>query len=338
MDETQVRLLVQIPCLNEEESIAKVLTSIPRKIKGVSEVKIVVIDDASRDQTVEVAQVHGADFIIRKSRTRGLADSFRLGQSFFFGTGFDILVNTDGDNQYNQDKIEDLIAPILAGHAEVVIGDRDTWNLRHFNFAKRILQKLGSGVVSLVAGTRVPDAASGFRAYSRLALANIYVTTKFSYAMESIIQVGNKRLPIKSVLTGAKIVERPSRLFTSSFHHVRNSASAILRSFLMYQPLKIFSWLSFFLFAGGSIPLVRYLWLVAAGTPGSHLQSLLLGTLSISTAVVFLVLGLIAELSRIHRQLYEEQTSVSRLSGAQNLKEVLEFHGATKMTFRQNPK
>jgi glycosyltransferase involved in cell wall biosynthesis len=328
MGAKKVRLLIQIPCLNEEKDIAAVLKSIPRKIDGVSEIKIVVIDDASTDRTVEIAEANGADFILKKSRTRGLADSFRLGQEFFLSTGFDILVNTDGDNQYNQEKTGELIAPILSGEVEIVIGDRGTWKLNHFNFVKRILQNLGSRVVSSVAGTRIPDAASGFRAYTRVAIANIFITTRFSYAMESIIQGGNKRLPIASVLTGAKSVQRPSRLFKSSFQHIRNSASAILKGFLMYQPLKIFSWLASVLFVGGSIPMIRYLVLVGTGAAGSHLQSLLLGSLMISTAVLFMVLGLVAELSRVHRQLYEEQSSMLRLSGGRDIKEVLEFHGA----------
>jgi len=324
-----VKLLVQIPCLNEEENLAEVLGTIPREIDGVSEIKVVVIDDASTDRTVELAELHGVDFILKKSRTKGLADSFRLGQEFFLTTGFDILVNTDGDNQYNQDMIGDLIAPILAGKAEIVVGDRGTWKLSHFNFPKRILQKLGSRVVSSVANTRIPDAASGFRAYSRVAIANIFITTRFSYAMESIIQGGNKRLRVTSILTGAKAVQRPSRLFKSSFQHIKNSASAILKGFLMYQPLKIFFWLAFALFVGGSIPMVRYLWLVGAGVAGSHLQSLLLGSLLISTAVIFMVLGLLAELSRVHRELYEDQTALARLSQVESdLQPVLELHGA----------
>ena len=324
-----VKLLIQIPCLNEEENIAEVLRTIPREIHGVSEIKVVIIDDASTDRTVELAELNGADFILRKTRTKGLADSFRLGQEFFLTTGFDILVNTDGDNQYDQEKIGDLTAPIIAGNAEIVVGDRGTWELTHFSFPKRLMQKLGSQIVSLVASTRIPDAASGFRAYSRLAVANIFITTRFSYAMESIIQGGNKHLSVASVLTGARPVQRPSRLFKSSFQHVKNSSYAILKGFLMYQPLKIFSWLAFALFVCGSVPMVRYLLLVGAGGVGSHLQSLLLGSLLISTAVIFMVLGLVAELSRMHRELYEDQTALARLSRvASDLPHVLELHGA----------
>ena len=326
----KTRLLVQIPCLNEENDLAAVLKSIPREIDGVAEIRVVVIDDGSTDQTINIAEENGADFILRKSRTRGLADSFRLGQEFFLASGFDILVNTDGDNQYNQGKIEELITPILSGQAEIVIGDRGTWQLSHFNFAKRIFQKLGSGIVSAVAGTPIPDAASGFRAYTRVAIANIFITTRFSYAMESIIQGGNKRLPISSVLTGAKVVQRPSRLFKSPLQHVKSSAYAILKGFLMYQPLKIFTWLAFTLFILGSVPMIRYLILVWTGAAGSHLQSLLLGSLIISTAVLFMVLGLVAELSRVHRQLYEERNALLRLSGELKIESILEHFGASQ--------
>ncbi|MDB4018436.1 glycosyltransferase family 2 protein [Aquiluna sp.] len=324
-----LKVLIQIPCLNEEENLLEVLNSIPKDIDGISNIKVVVIDDASTDRSVELADAHGVDFIILKSRTRGLADSFRLGQEFFLSSGFDILVNTDGDNQYNQDKIGDLLGPIIAGTAEVVVGDRGTWKLNHFSLAKRVLQKVGSVVLSSVARSRVPDAASGFRAYSRVAIANIFITTKFSYAMESIIQVGNKGLPIASIFAGAKPVQRPSRLFRSSSQHVKNSATAILKGFLMYQPLKIFSWLGFVLFAAGLIPMVRYLALQVTGSAGSHFQSLLLGSLLISLGVISLVLGLLGQLSRVHRELHEQQIAIARLSqrGA-DFESTLELYGA----------
>ena len=328
-----VKLLIQIPCLNEEENIAEVLDSIPRQIEGISEVKVLVIDDASTDQTVKISDAHGAEFIITKSRTKGLSDSFQLGQEFFLAKGFDILVNTDGDNQYHQNKIIELVAPIIAGKAEMVIGNRGTWDLAHFSLPKRILQTIGSKILSSVAKTQVLDAASGFRSYSRVAISQIFITSRFSYAMESLIQVGNKRLPIANVLTGAKPVQRPSRLFKSSFEHVKHSAGAILRGFLNYQPLMIFSWLALFLFVGGSIPMVRYLILVSSGVAGDHLQSLLLGSLLISTAATFLVLGLLAQLSKVNREVAEHQITLARLSQTDgDFERVLELHGARIFT------
>jgi len=322
------RVLVQIPCLNEAADIANVLDAIPKTIEGVSEIKIMVIDDASTDDTVAIAEKHGVDLVISKEVTRGLAHSFRLGLSYFLSSGFDVLVNIDGDNQYPQSDIPRLITPILNGSADVVIGDRGTWSLKHFALWKRILQKLGSGVVGFVAKTKVRDAASGFRAYGRVAAASIFIVTNFSYAMESIIQAGNKGLRVESIPSSARRVSRPSRLFSSQLEHVRRSAGAILKGFLMYRPLAAFSALSVPLFLFGSIPMIRYLVLTLSSTAGDHIQSLLLGSLMITSSIIFMVLGLIAELSKIHRRLHEDQVAASRLGGADHFQGVLELHGA----------
>jgi glycosyltransferase involved in cell wall biosynthesis len=324
-----ITLLVQIPCLNEEENLASVINSVNRKIQGVSEVKILVIDDGSTDETRSIAIQNGVDFVLTKPSTRGLADSFKLGQEFFLHHDFDILVNTDGDNQYFQESIQDLISPIIMNDADVVVGDRSTWGLAHFSLWKRTAQKLGSKVVSHVARAKVPDAASGFRAYSKMAVASIFITTRFSYAMESIIQAGNKGLRISSVVTGAKQVSRGSRLFTSPSQHMRKSAAAILKGFLMYQPLRIFSSLALFLFIVGAIPMARYLLLMIGGSAGDHLQSLLLGSLLMSTSVTFLVLGLVAELSRVHRQLTEDRLTIDRLQMKAGGLEFLAVFGAS---------
>ena len=325
----EIQLLVQIPCLNEEDNLANVINSVNRNIHGISAVKILVIDDGSTDETVRVAISNGVDFILKKPETRGLADSFKLGQEFFLRNDFDILVNTDGDNQYFQESIEELIAPIMTNNADVVIGDRSTWGLKHFSLWKRTAQKFGSKVVSHVARAKISDAASGFRAYSKIAVASIFVTTRFSYAMESIIQSGNKGLRISSVVTGAKQVSRKSRLFSSPVQHVVKSAAAILKGFLMYQPLRIFSSLALFLFILGVIPMVRYVFLMINGSAGAHLQSLLLGSLLMSTSVTFLVLGLVAELSRIHRQLTEERFTLDRLQMNEDGLEFLRLFGAS---------
>lgn len=317
------RVLVQIPCLNEEKDIRTVIEAIPRKSLNGATLDILIIDDSSNDKTIEIARQLEVDLIIQKSRTRGLADSFKLGQAFFLAHDYDILVNTDGDNQYFQEKIPDLIKPILDGNADVVIGDRNTSNLGHFGWGKKVMQRLGSRVVSYAAGAKIPDAASGFRAYSRMAVSKLFITTKFSYAMESIIQAGNKGLPIISVETGARKVSRPSRLFRSSFEHVRRSAVAILKSFLMYKPVQIFSGLSLVLFLSGAFPMVRYLFLVYTGVAGDHLQSLILGSLLITASFLSLVMGMIAELSRIHRELFEEERAIQRLAKPLQLDTIL---------------
>ena len=211
-----MKLVVQIPCLNEEQTLGDVLSTIPKKIPGFDSVEIVVIDDGSTDNTIEVAKKHGVSTIIRHRSTRGLAEAFRSGVDYALTHGADVLVNTDGDNQYPQSSIPDLVAPIAEGRADIVIGDRQTDKIAHFSWGKKLLQRLGSRVVNQAAGTRIPDAASGFRAYSRTALLKLNLVTKFSYTMETIIQAGYKRLAIESVKITTNPKTRDSRLFKST--------------------------------------------------------------------------------------------------------------------------
>ena len=245
-------VLIQIPCLNEEGTVADVIKAIPRKIAGYSKIHVLVIDDGSTDQTVQTAISAGADLVLSSNGNRGLARSFALGLEFSLAEGYAVMVNTDGDNQYYQEKIPLLVDPITSGLADIVIGDRKTGTLKHFSFAKRIFQRLGSRILGLAAGLKVGDGASGFRAYSRYAMSKLFIATKFSYAMEVLIQAGHKGLRVTHVPTGAKYVERPSRLFRSSWHHVVLSAQAILRSYLLHKPVRIFGVLSAVLGAGGA--------------------------------------------------------------------------------------
>ncbi len=235
-----MKLVVQIPCLNEGRTLAEVLDSIPRKIKGFSSVEVVVIDDGSTDDTIAVARAHGVDAVIRHRSTRGLAEAFRSGVDYALTHGADVLVNTDGDNQYPQSDIPKLVAPILEGSADIVVGDRRTNTISHFSRGKKLLQRVGSAVVNRAAGTQIPDAASGFRAYSRTALLKLNLVTKFSYTMETIIQAGYKRLAIQSVRIKTNAKTRESRLFKSTPEHVMKSAAAIIRSYLMYKPYSFF--------------------------------------------------------------------------------------------------
>ena len=228
-----MKLVVQIPCLNEGETLAEVLETIPRKIKGLKSVEVVVIDDGSTDNTIAVAQAHGVDAVIRHRSTRGLAEAFRSGVDYALTHGADVLVNTDGDNQYPQSDIPKLVGPIVDGSADIVVGDRRTNTITHFSRGKKLLQRLGSAVVNRAAGTQIPDAASGFRAYSRTALLKLNLVTKFSYTMETIIQAGYKRLAIQSVRIKTNPKTRESRLFKSTPEHVVKSAAAIIRSYLM---------------------------------------------------------------------------------------------------------
>jgi glycosyltransferase involved in cell wall biosynthesis len=301
-----VKVIVQIPALNEEKTLELVMKSIPSSIPGVSEVLVVVIDDGSSDSTAKLARELGATDVIRHRSTRGLAEAFRSGVDYALTHGADILVNTDGDNQYPQERIPDLIAPIIAGRADIVIGDRRTDTIAHFTRRRKLLQKLGSWIVSRVAGVKIPDAASGFRAYSRTALFKLNLVTKFSYTMETIIQAGYKRLAIESITVQTNPKTRESRLFQSTPEHIIKSGAAIIRSFLMYRPYAFFGSLGVLSGVLGFIPFARYLFLIATGSPGEHIQSLLLGIALVTASLLSFSLGVIADLIRVNRQLIED--------------------------------
>src|SRR5438270_249407 len=225
-----MRLVVQIPCLNEETTLPLVLESIPEKVPGVDEIIILVIDDGSTDKTVEVAKRYGVKHFVRHVRNQGLGRSFHDGVLKALELDADIVVNTDGDNQYPQNRIGDLVQPILNGEADIVIADRQTQKIEHFSFTKKLLQRVGSRVVSRAAGIELPDAASGFRAYSRESLLRLNTITRFSYCTETIIQAGNKGLHIVSVPVDTNPKTRESRLFGSTSEHVRKSALTIVRA------------------------------------------------------------------------------------------------------------
>ncbi|MCU1469705.1 MAG: glycosyltransferase family 2 protein [Glaciihabitans sp.] len=301
-----MRVFIQVPCLNEEHTLPLVLASIPKEIPGVDDLQILIIDDGSTDRTVEVAAEFGVTHFVHHVRNMGLARSFRDGVDYALRHGADIVVNTDGDNQYPQERIPDLVQPIIAGEADIVIGDRQTHKVAHFSPFKKLLQRIGSQVVNFAAGTDLPDAASGFRAYSRASLYRINVVTQFSYCMETIIQAGNKRLRIASVPIDTNPKTRESRLFSSMGQHVVKSAEAILRSYIMFKPFALFAWLGGLLFVGGLVPFVRYGILAASGDHSNHLQSLILGVVLFSGALISFALGVIADLLRTNRILMEE--------------------------------
>ena len=303
-----MKVFVQVPCLNEEETLPLVLQSIPKSIPGVDELIILVIDDGSTDRTVEVARELGVTHFVHHTRNMGLARSFRDGVHYALLHGADIVVNTDGDNQYPQDRIPDLLAPIIAGDADIVIGDRQTHTIAHFSWLKKRLQRLGSWVVNQAAGTQLPDAASGFRAYSAASLMHLNVVTQFSYCMETIIQAGNKRLRIASVEIDTNPKTRESRLFKSTPQHIVKSAQAILRSYLMFKPFVFFAWIGTIMLILALIPFIRYLILIwfFAESSGQHLQSLILGVAFLIGSLLAFALGVIADLQRTNRVLIEE--------------------------------
>ena len=303
-----MKVFIQVPCLNEEETLPAVLQSIPAQIDGVDEIEILVIDDGSSDRTVDVARAHGVTHFVRHTRNMGLARSFRDGVDYALAHGADIVVNTDGDNQYPQDRIGDLVKPIIAGEADIVIADRQTHTIAHFSPFKKLMQRFGSHVVNRAASTELPDAASGFRAYSRASLLRLNVLTQFSYCMETIIQAGNKRLRIESVAVVTNAKTRESRLFKNAAHHMVKSASAIMRSYLMFNPYVIFATLSVIFGMLAVVPFVRFLIFWLAGEPAAgHIQSLIFGSIMSVAALLSLALGVISDLLRANRILLEEQ-------------------------------
>lgn len=301
-----MKVIVQIPCLNEEKTLPLVLKSIPRSIPGVDKLEILVIDDGSTDKTVAVARKYGVKHIVRHSRNRGLGKSFQHGVERALELGADIVVNTDGDNQYPQERIPDLVQPIIAGTADIVIADRQTHKIAHFSPLKKLLQRIGSQVVNIAAGTDLPDAASGFRAYSRQALLELNTITTFSYCMETIIQAGNKRLAITSIPIDTNGKTRESRLFKSTWEHVRKSAAAIIRAYIMYRPHVIFGSAGAILFIAGAVPFARFIYLSITATARGHLQSLLLGLVLLMAAFICLALNVIADLIHTNRILIEQ--------------------------------
>lgn len=302
----KLHVVVQIPCLNEEKTLPLVLKSIPKSIPG-AKMTIVVIDDGSTDKTVSVARRLGVKHFIAHKRNMGLAKSFTDGLDYALALGADIIVNTDGDNQYPQDRIPDLIQPIIDGKAELVIGDRETAKIAHFGPVKRFFQKVGTHVVNAAADTNVPDAVSGFRAYSREAALQMIVINSFSYCTETIIHAGRKRLAIASVPVQTNKPTRKSRLFKNMWHHMYMTTRVILKSYFMYQPAKIFVTPAIILGLAGLVPFVRYLILFSTeGRPTAHLQSLILGTVLFIMSFLFLVLAVLADLIRTNRIVNED--------------------------------
>lgn len=301
-----MKLFVQIPCLNEEETLPLVLNSIPKKIEGINEISVLIIDDGSSDKTIEIAKKHGVKHFVIHKQNQGLAKSFNDGLDYSLSHGADIIVNTDGDNQYPQQDIDKLVKPIIDGRAEIVIGDRQTHTIKHFSPLKKLLQKVGSAVVNKAAGTNLPDAASGFRAYSRDAAIRIPVITQFSYCMETIIHAGNKRIPIASVKITTNPKTRDSRLFKSMWHHMYKSGVAIIRSYIMHKPYIIFVNLGALFFVIGLIPFARFLYIYFAEHNGGHLQSLIIGAVLLFASGLSFALAIIADLIRTNRILIED--------------------------------
>ncbi|HZX09406.1 MAG TPA: glycosyltransferase family 2 protein [Acidobacteriota bacterium] len=301
-----MKLIIQIPCFNEAKYLPITLKDLPREIKGIDQIETLVIDDGSRDNTAEVAEKNGVDHIVRFRKHRGLAAGFSAGLEACLLHGADIIVNTDADNQYRGADIPKLIDPILKGQADIVIGDRQTQQIKHFSWIKKKLQKLGSFVVKFLSKTDILDAPSGFRAISREAALKINVLSNFSYTLETLIQAGNIGLSVISVPIQTNEKIRDSRLFTNLFSFLKRSGSTILRSYTMYKPLKIFSILSLIFFVLGLIPGIRFLYFVYIGQYQGHIQSLILTAILLIASFLLAVMAVLSDLIASNRKLIEE--------------------------------
>ncbi|MBP1157463.1 MULTISPECIES: glycosyltransferase [unclassified Paenibacillus] len=301
-----MKLIIQIPCLNEEKTLPITIKDIPRKIEGISKVEILIIDDGSSDRTIEVAKKLGVDHVVRFPKNKGLAEAFKAGLDASLKLGADIIVNTDADNQYKGSDIPKLIKPILEKKFEMVIGDRKTDTIAHFSPIKKFFQRFGSRVVRILSQTDVPDSTSGFRAYSRDAALRINVVSEFTYTLETIIQAGHKKISVGHVEIGTNGKLRESRLFKSIYGYMKRSAKTIIRIYTMYRPMKVFMTSGFILFMLGVGLGVRFLIYYFLGDGNGHIQSLILSAAMMIIGFQLGMLGLVADLISNNRKLMEE--------------------------------
>ena len=290
-----MKLIIQIPCYNEAETLEIALNDLPRNLSGVDEIEYLIINDGSQDDTVKVAQKWGVHYVVNFKQNKGLAKGFMAGLDGCLRNGADIIVNTDADNQYCAEDIAALIQPILDGRADMVIGARPIDETEHFSFIKKKLQHFGSWVVRKASGTDIPDAPSGFRAYSREAAMRMNVVNDYTYTLETIVQAGREKIAIMSVPVRTNEELRPSRLFNSIWGYVKKSMLTILRAYMMYKPLKCFSYLSCIPLMCGLLIGFRYLYYMMLGRAGGHVQSLILGCTLIIIGFLTFMIGLVAD-------------------------------------------
>ncbi len=310
-----MKLIIQIPCLNEAETLETALNDLPRQIQGIDTIEYLIINDGSQDDTVKVAKDWGVHYVVNFTRNKGLAKGFLAGIDACLKNGADIIVNTDADNQYCGADIEKLVRPILNGASDIVISERPIDQTEHFSPLKKKLQHFGSWVVRVASNTDIPDAPSGFRAYSREAAMRLNVTNEYTYTLETIVQAGRERIAMDSVPIQTNAQLRPSRLFGSMFGYVKKSMVTIIRAFMMYKPLQFFTILGSVPFFAGVGVGIRFLVYMCLGQAGGHVQSLVLASTLLIMGFMIYVIGLQADLIAANRKILEDvQYQVRRLA------------------------
>lgn len=309
-----MKCIIQIPCYNEERTLPETVAALPRTLPGIDTVEYLVIDDGSADDTVGVAAAAGVHHIVRLPRNMGLARAFVAGLEAAVRHGADIIVNTDADNQYVADDIQLLLAPILAGQAEIVVGDRGVGRVEHFSGLKRTLQRLGSWVISKAAGASIPDATSGFRALTREAALRTLVLSDYSYTLETLIQAGARRTAVAFVPVRTNPPTRPSRLMNNLPHYLANSTATIVRAYTLYRPLRVFTLIGTIALGIGLVIGLRFLYFYLQGAGNGHIQSLILAAVLLILGFQTLLIGLVADLIGANRKIMEEMLYRTRIA------------------------
>lgn len=313
-----MKLVIQIPCLNEEESLPITLSALPKHIDGIDEIKVLIVNDGSTDRTIEVAKKHGISDFVNFTHNKGLAKAFSAGLNKALEMGADIIVNTDADNQYNASDIEKLVRPIIDGNADIVIGSRPVNKISHFSIIKKMLQNFGSFVMRCVSSTSVKDAPSGFRAFSRNAAIQMNVFDNYTYTLETIIQAKAKGLVIENVEIDVNPELRKSRLFSNMYIYIRRSIFTMLRMFIVYRPFRFFITVGILFLLAGLIPGVRFVWYFLTGDGQGHIQSLILAAILLLTGVQVSLIAVLSELIAINRKLLEDIQSRVKSADLQN--------------------
>ena len=314
-----MKLIIQIPCYNEADTLEIALNDLPKHIDGIDEIEYLIINDGSLDKTVEVAMNWGVHYVVNFTRNKGLARGFMAGIEACLAHGADIIVNTDADNQYCGDDIETIVRPILEGKADMVIGERPIDQTEHFSPLKKKLQHLGSWVVRKASHTDIPDAPSGFRAYSRESALRLNVVNEYTYTLETIVQAGRTKMAVMSVPIRTNAELRPSRLFSSMFGYIKKSMVTIIRSYVMYKPLRFFTFLGLLPFMTGVGIGIRYIIFIFMGNAGGHVQSLILASILILLGVMCEVIGVLADVIAANRKILEDiQYHVRKISYESN--------------------